>query len=93
MSVDIAADPPTIRDDAEVVATVVAAESLLARRFGSRITLADPVDLGGSERSIVLRVKVASASFALPRTLVLKRYIGAPPGVHQATSPGCAPVR
>jgi hypothetical protein len=75
MSVDIAADPPTINDDAEITATVLAAESLLGRRFGSRITLADPVDLGGSERSIVLRVKVASASFALPRTLVLKRYV------------------
>src|SRR5437870_9876242 len=74
MSVDIAADPPTIRDDAEVVATVAAAESLLARRFGSKVTLADPVDLGGSERSIVLRVK-ASSHFALPRTLVLKRYV------------------
>jgi hypothetical protein len=80
MSVDIAADPPTIQNDAEITATVLAAESLLARRFGSRITLADPVDLGGSERSIVLRVKVASSSFALPRTLVLKRYVLPPPG-------------
>lgn len=75
MSVEIAADPPTIHNDAEILATVLAAESLLGRRFGSRIRLADPVDLGGSDRSIVLRVKVASSSFALPRTLVLKRYV------------------
>jgi hypothetical protein len=74
MSVDIAADPPTIDNDADVLATMVAAESVLSRRFGSRVTLADPVDLGGSERSIVLRVK-ASSHFALPRTLVLKRYV------------------
>ncbi len=74
MSVDIAADPPTIQNDAEVLATMVAAESVLSRRFGSKVTLADPVDLGGSERSIVLRVKAAS-HFALPRTLVLKRYV------------------
>jgi len=74
MSVDIAADPPTIHNDGEVLATMVAAESVLSRRFGSRVTLADPVDLGGSERSIVLRVRAAS-HFALPRTLVLKRYV------------------
>jgi hypothetical protein len=74
MSVDIAADPPTIQNDAEVLATMMAAESVLSRRFGSKVTLADPVDLGGSERSIVLRVK-ASSHFALPRTLVLKRYL------------------
>jgi hypothetical protein len=74
MSVDIAADPPTVHNDGEVLATMVAAESVLSRRFGSRVTLADPVDLGGSERSIVLRVK-ASSHFALPRTLVLKRYV------------------
>src|SRR5262245_39007218 len=79
MSVDIAAEPPTIRNNVEIMATVLAAESLLGRRFGSKIKLADPVDLGGSERSIVLRVKVASSSFALPRTLVLKRYVLPPP--------------
>ncbi|HEU5472839.1 MAG TPA: hypothetical protein VFV67_19505 [Actinophytocola sp.] len=81
MSVDLAADPPTIHNDAEIVATVLAAESLLSKRFGARITLApEPVDLGGSERSIVLRVKVASSPFALPRSLVLKRYVPPPDG-------------
>jgi hypothetical protein len=80
MSVDIVADPPNIDHDAEIPATVLAAESVLGRRFGSKIKLADPVDLGGSERSIVLRVRVASSPFALPRTLVLKRYVLGLPG-------------
>jgi hypothetical protein len=55
--------------------TVRAAERLLAKRFGSRIALVDPQDLGGSERSIVLRVRVGETPFALPRTMVLKRYL------------------
>lgn len=75
MSVDLAADPPDIDNDAEMLATVGAAESVLSRRFGARIKLAEPEDLGGSDRSIVLRVRVASSPFALPRTLVLKRYV------------------
>lgn len=78
---DIVADPPNIDNDAEILATVLAAESVLGRRFGSKIKLADPVDLGGSERSIVLRVRVAASPFALPRTLVLKRYVTARPGL------------
>ncbi len=70
---DTAAQSPDIR--AEVLATVVAAESVLSKRFGARIQLGDPEDLGGSDRSIVLRVKVASSPFALPRTLAVKRYV------------------
>ncbi|WP_240013166.1 hypothetical protein [Actinokineospora sp. PR83] len=88
MSVEIAADPPDTGTvdgveahapvelgEAEVAATVLAAESVLGKRFGVRIRLADPEDLGGSSRSIVLRVKVASSPFSLPRTLVVKRYV------------------
>ncbi|MDQ3579531.1 MAG: hypothetical protein M3443_18435, partial [Actinomycetota bacterium] len=82
MSVEIAADPPETDTAAqspdiraEVLATVVAAESVLSKRFGARIQLGDPEDLGGSDRSIVLRVKVASSPFALPRTLAVKRYV------------------
>jgi hypothetical protein len=75
MSVDIAAEPPTMQHDADIRATVVAAEAVLSRRLGSKVTLADPVDLGGSDRSIVLRARVASSHFALPRTVVLKRYV------------------
>jgi len=77
MSVETAADPPTLGGDAdpEVLATVVAAESVLSRRFGSRIRLTEAEDLGGSERSSVVRARVAASPFSLPRTLVLKRYV------------------
>lgn len=77
MSVETAADPPTLGGDAdpETLATVVAAEAVLSRRFGARITLTEAEDLGGSERSTVLRVRVAASPFSLPRTLVLKRYV------------------
>jgi len=75
--VETAADPPTLGGDAdpEVLATVVAAESVLSRRFGSRIQLTEAEDLGGSERSSVVRARVAASPFSLPRTLVLKRYV------------------
>jgi hypothetical protein len=77
MSVETAADPPTVGGEAdpEVLATVVAAEAVLSRRFGSRITLSEPDDLGGSQRSCVVRARVAASPFSLPRTLVLKRYL------------------
>ena len=61
--------------DEAIEDTVRAAEQVLAKRFGARIALAEPQDLGGSERSIVLRVRVAETPFALPRTMVLKRYL------------------
>ncbi|MDQ3787126.1 MAG: hypothetical protein M3422_07775 [Actinomycetota bacterium] len=83
MSVETAADPPTLGGDAdpEVLATMVAAEAVLSRRFGARIRLTDPEDLGGSNRSCVVRVRVAVSPFSLPRTLVLKRYLQ-PPDEH-----------
>ncbi|WP_408607169.1 hypothetical protein [Actinokineospora bangkokensis] len=59
----------------EIDAAVAAAEAVMAKRFGARIRLADAEDLGGSGRSAVLRVKVAETPFALPRTLVVKRYL------------------
>lgn len=54
--------------------TVAAAEEVLSGRFGAAITLADPEDLGGSGRASVVRARVASSPFTLPRTLVLKQY-------------------
>ncbi|SDC92717.1 kinase [Rhodococcus tukisamuensis] len=52
---------------------VTAAEALLERRTGAPVTLVDPVDLGGSGRTIVLRVRCAENPFSLPRTLVIKQ--------------------
>ncbi|WP_137724477.1 kinase [Prescottella subtropica] len=54
---------------------VAAAEKLLTRRTGATVRLVDPVDLGGSGRTIVLRVRVAENPFSLPRTLVLKQVL------------------
>ncbi|MGQ0483480.1 MAG: hypothetical protein ACT4O0_20945 [Pseudonocardia sp.] len=50
------------------------AEQLLTRRYGATVTLADPEDLGGSERSVVVRTRVAENPFGLPRNLVVKHY-------------------
>lgn len=52
---------------------VAAAEKLLTRRTGAQVRLVDPVDLGGSGRSVVVRVRVAENPFSLPRTLVIKQ--------------------
>jgi hypothetical protein len=52
---------------------VAAAERLLERRTGAPVSLVDPVDLGGSGRTVVLRVRCAANPFSLPRTLVVKQ--------------------
>lgn len=61
-----------------VLAALAAAERLLSRRAGAGVALADPEDLGGSDRSVVARARVARNPFSLPRTLVVKQYLGAP---------------
>lgn len=62
-----------------VDSAVAAAESVLAQRFGSSVSLVDAEDLAGSGPATVVRARVASSSFALPRTLVIKHYPGSPP--------------
>ncbi|PVZ11852.1 hypothetical protein [Actinomycetospora cinnamomea] len=64
--------------DADHARVVTLAEELLTRRHGATVRLADPVDLGGSSRSVVVRVRVAENPFSLPRTLVLKHYLDEP---------------
>lgn len=61
-----------------VLAALAAAERLLTRRSGAGVVLADPEDLGGSDRSVVARARVARNPFSLPRTLVVKHYLAAP---------------
>ena len=61
-----------------VLAALAAAERLLTRRAGANVVLADPEDLGGSDRSVVARARVARNPFSLPRTLVVKHYLGEP---------------
>lgn len=61
-----------------VLAALAAAERLLTRRAGAGVVLADPEDLGGSDRSVVARARVARNPFSLPRTLVVKHYLDDP---------------
>ncbi|GEL19044.1 hypothetical protein [Pseudonocardia asaccharolytica] len=61
-----------------VLAALAAAERLLTRRSGSSVVLADPEDLGGSDRSVVARARVARNPFSMPRTVVVKHYIAEP---------------
>ena len=94
MSVEITTGPPEVRVPAstEVTDTVGTAESVLSRRTGASVRLADAEDLGGSERSVVMRVRVAETPFELPKTLVVKHYGQHPesersdPFAHEAAS-------
>ncbi|MBM7810215.1 hypothetical protein [Saccharothrix algeriensis] len=92
MSLEITAGPADIDDaaDPDLLETVAAAESVLSGRFGAAVRLADPERLGGAGRSVVVRVRVASTPFSLPRTLVVKRYPSAvadrDPFAHEAVS-------
>ena len=72
--------------DGDGIGRVIAlAEELLTRRHGATVRLADPADLGGSTRSLVVRVRVAENPFSLPRTLVLKHYLDEPGAREQST--------
>jgi hypothetical protein len=72
---DDAGDP---HGDGSLDRTVALAEELLTRRSGAQVRLADAEDLGGSTRSRVVRVRVSENPFSLPRSLVVKHYLGAP---------------
>ncbi|MFC5994179.1 hypothetical protein ACFQE5_08140 [Pseudonocardia hispaniensis] len=61
-----------------VLAALTAAERLLTRRSGSSVVLAEPEDLGGSDRSVVARARVVRNPFSMPRTVVVKHYIARP---------------
>ncbi|MFF0544296.1 phosphotransferase family protein [Nocardia thailandica] len=62
---------------AERAADVVsAAQQLLTKRMGAPVKLSDPIELSGSGRTTVLRVRVAENAFSLPRTLIVKKVRG-----------------
>ncbi len=74
---------------AERAAEVVsAAQHLLTRRMGAPVKLSDPIELSGSGRTTVLRVRVAENAFSLPRTLIVKQLRG---GAHDRWGGGLAP--
>jgi hypothetical protein len=81
MSVDIAADQSEVDENPspDMREAVAAAEAVLRRRYGAKIQLAEPEDLGGSKHSTVVRVRVAASPFSLPRTLVVKKYTASLP--------------
>lgn len=63
-----------------VTEVVQAAQRLLTRRTGAPVTLVDPVDLGGSDRTMVLRVRAEENPFSLPKTMVVKKVLVHPEG-------------
>lgn len=72
---------------------VSAAQQLLTKRMGAPVKLSDPIELSGSGRTTVLRVRVAENAFSLPRTLIVKQVRGATPGPKNVTiTPGVASV-
>ncbi|WP_405165387.1 kinase [Nocardia sp. NBC_01499] len=74
---------------AERAAEVVsAAQQLLTKRMGAPVKLSDPIELSGSGRTTVLRVRVAENAFSLPRTLIVKQVRG---HSHDRTTGGLAP--
>ncbi|HEY2204256.1 MAG TPA: hypothetical protein VGH99_07260 [Pseudonocardia sp.] len=84
--------PPESPSRQTMVRALNLAEQLLTRRHGATVTLADPEDLRGSGRAVVLRARVVENPFGLPRSLVIKYYQGAPspgradPFRHEAAS-------
>jgi len=59
-----------------VTDVVQAAQRLLTRRTGAPVTLVEPTDLGGSDRTMVLRVRAEENPFSLPKTMIIKRVLG-----------------
>lgn len=60
--------------------------------MGAPVKLGDPVELGGSGRTMVLRVRVAESNFTLPRTLIVKQVMGTGPHSVDSAEPGVASV-
>lgn len=54
-------------------AALTAVEGLLSRRVGAPVELGEPEDLGGSGRTLVMRVRVLHNNPLLPRTIVIKQ--------------------
>lgn len=94
MSVETAAQKIALDNadsDSIVRVACAAGESVLSSRFGATITLDSPEYLAGSGPAAVVRARVASTPFSLPRTLVIKHYPAATdpagdPFAHEAVS-------
>ncbi len=62
----------TVITESRIASVVRAAEALLSHRAASPVTLADPEDLGGSGRTVVVRARVGANLLSMDRTLVIK---------------------
>ncbi|MEE3850466.1 hypothetical protein VZC37_08970 [Gordonia sp. LSe1-13] len=62
----------TVITESRIAGVVRAAEAVLSHRAGSSVTLADPEDLGGSGRTVVVRARVLANPLSMDRTLVIK---------------------
>ncbi|MFW0794579.1 hypothetical protein AAFP30_12275 [Gordonia sp. CPCC 205515] len=62
----------TVITENRITSVVRAAEAVLSHRAGSPVALADPEDLGGSGRTIVVRARVLVNPLSMDRTLVIK---------------------
>lgn len=62
----------TVITENRITSVVRTAEAVLSQRAGSPVTLADPEDLGGSGRTIVVRARVTVNPLSMDRTLVIK---------------------
>lgn len=81
-------DDPSAHSAPDAVASAIeAGEAVLSARFGSAIRLAEATDLAGTGPATVVRARVASPSFDLPRTLVVKHYPAESAGERVADEP------
>ncbi len=62
----------TVIAEDRISGAVRAAEQVLSSRAGARVTLADPMALGGSGRTDVVRARVAQNPLSMDRSLVIK---------------------
>ncbi|GED97882.1 hypothetical protein [Gordonia crocea] len=58
--------------DAPIESALTTAETVLSARAGTPVSLSDPEDLGGSGRSVVVRVRASRNPVSPDRTLVIK---------------------
>ncbi len=62
----------TVITESRIISVVRAAEAVLSQRAGSAVRLADPEDLGGSGRTVVVRARVTQNPVSMDRSLVIK---------------------
>ncbi|GAA2049514.1 hypothetical protein [Williamsia deligens] len=70
----------TVITEPRLAGAVATAERVLSSRAGVQVGLTDPEDLGGSGRTDVVRVRVASNPVTMDRTLVVKVWPTDEPG-------------